>query len=73
MFSMNNNKVCPYRTKTIIYHNNRKNYMIPNIGINKLIDYDVADVTFKSCLEEECMFFDKEMQSCNLTKIKSTD
>lgn len=62
--------MCPYRTETVIYHNDRKNYLIPNHGINKLIDYDVTDVTFKPCLQEECMFFDKIMKTCNLCEKK---
>lgn len=67
-----NTKVCPYRTETVIYHNDRKNRIIPNYGINKLIDYDVEDVTFKPCLQDECMFFDRIMKSCHLCKRNKT-
>lgn len=68
---MRSNKVCPYRTQTIIYHNDRKNYMVPSHGINKMINYDVTNVIFKPCLEEKCMFFDYKLRSCTINKIVS--
>lgn len=68
---MHLNKLCPYRTETIIYHNDKKNYMIPNHGFNKIMSYDVSEVSFKPCLEEKCMFFDHILQSCNLNKTNS--
>lgn len=68
---MHSSKLCPYRTETIIYHNDRKNYMIPSYGFNKLINYDVSEVFFKPCIEEECMFFDSEWRSCNLNNLNA--
>ena len=65
MFNEQNDiKLCPYRTETIVYHNDQKNYMIPSYGFNKLINYDVSEVSFKPCLEEKCMMYDEITGTC---------
>ena len=66
---MKNNKLCPYRTGTIIYHNDKKNYMVPKYGINKRINYDVVDVLFKDCVEEQCMLYDEYKKICKLSNM----
>ena len=70
---MNTNKVCPYRTETIVFHSDRKNYMLPSHGVNKLINYDVSKVVFKPCLGEECMFFDVILKNCNLNNSNTSN
>lgn len=61
-------KVCPYRQETVIYHSNKKNYLVPDSGINKILNYDVTNVFFKPCLQEECMLFDSDTGRCTMNK-----
>ena len=60
--------MCPYRHETVVYHNDKTNYLIPCYGINKMLDYDVTKVIFKPCLEEECMLFDSDTGRCTMNK-----
>ena len=55
---------CPYRTETIVFHSDRKNYMLPSHGVNKLINYDVSKVVFKPCIRAECAMYDLATGTC---------
>lgn len=58
------NKFCPFQTIQMIAHNDKKNYMVPKYGMNKRIDYDVVNTSFKPCIEKDCMAWDSIMHTC---------
>ena len=59
---------CPYRTRSIVFHNKKDNLYIPNVGINRKIDYDAIDTDFGLCIREKCMMYDVFSESCQLAK-----
>ena len=59
-----NAKSCPFMSETTVYHNDRKNYMVPEHGINKLMNYDVHDTHLKPCLKEKCVAYIPETGGC---------
>ena len=65
---MRNQKLCPFRTETIIYHNDKKSYMVPQYGINKRVDYDVMNVSFQLCMEDDCMLYNPISKTCMYSK-----
>lgn len=57
-------KECPFRPITTVFHNDRKNYMIPQMGVNKIIDYDVNQTSFMQCRGEKCAAYDVVTGCC---------
>lgn len=68
---MNNKteKLCPYRTRSFIYHSKVDNIRIPDYGLSKIYDYDIVDVKFLKCIKEQCMMYNAKTQACKITKI----
>lgn len=62
-------KLCPYRTRTFIYHNKTDNLRLPNYGLNKICDHDIVNVKFQQCIKEQCMMYNVKTQTCKITKI----
>ena len=59
-----NAKLCPFMSQTTVFHSNRKNNMVLEHGINKLMDYDVHDTHLELCLKERCMAYIPETDGC---------
>ena len=57
-------KECPFKPVTTVYHNDRKNYMVPQHGFNKFMDYDVHRTSFMQCIGEKCAAYDVLTGSC---------
>lgn len=57
-------RLCPYMTRTIVYHSKVDNPNIPKYGITKMYDYDIADVKFNECIQEKCMMYDRLKRTC---------
>ena len=58
------NRLCPYMTRSLVYHSRVSNPNTPQYGINKIYDYDIVDVKFRECIQEKCMMYDKIKESC---------
>lgn len=63
-----NEKLCPYRTRSFVYHNRINNPRLPNYGLNKICDHDIVDVKFQKCLKEKCMMYDERKDICKIQK-----
>ena len=59
-----NAKLCPFMPETTVYHNDRKNYMVPEHGINKLMNYDVHQTVLKPCIKEKCLAYNPDTGGC---------
>ncbi len=60
-------KLCPYRTKSFIYHNRTNNLNLPDYGLNKICDHDIVSVKFQKCLKEKCMMYNERNKSCRIS------
>ena len=58
--------LCPYRTKTVTFHNTRDNRQLPPIGWNGIVDHDVQSVFFLPCIKEQCALYDPLWEMCKL-------
>lgn len=67
---MNNAKYCPYRTKSVVYHNKMKNHLLPDYGLNSICDHDIIDTKFQICIQDECMAYNKHSNTCMYIKKK---
>lgn len=63
-----NEKLCPFMSETTVYHNDRKNYMVPPHGINKRLNYDVHQTVLKPCVKEKCVAYDPVTGECKRLK-----
>lgn len=59
-----NEKLCPFMPSSTTIHNDRKNYMVPQHGFNKLINYDVEKVSFSPCIKERCAAYNSVTGGC---------
>ena len=59
-----NAKSCPFMSETTVYHNDRKNYMVPEHGINKMLNYDVHQTVLKTCIKEKCLAYNPDTGGC---------
>ena len=62
--SNNQKSYCPYRTRSVVYHNNSNNMYLPDVGIHRKIDHDIIDTNFKPCIQEKCMLYDRINHIC---------
>ena len=60
-------RMCPFRKQSIIYHNERNNPNILPVGVNGMINYDAIHEFFEECLKEKCMMYDG--CSCMMAKV----
>ncbi len=63
-----NIKLCPYRTKSIVYHNKPDNVFLPKIGIMRKIDHDVVNTSFMACIKDKCMAYNQKTKRCMYTQ-----
>lgn len=61
-----NEKLCPYRKRSLIYHNKTDNLNLPDYGLNKICDHDIIDVKFQKCIKEKCMMYNEKKQICKI-------
>lgn len=57
-------RLCPFMKEQILIHNDKKNYMMPEHGINKRMDYDLYKDGFSPCIRKKCMMYDEATGTC---------